>query len=797
MESANWHRVDDVIANALEMPESERAAYLERELAGDSEALALARRLVGLAEPAEKLFAQTPLAAWGKLETGMRVGPWMLEKFLGSGGMGVVWKAQRVDGAAEMAAAIKFLPTYLTAQLGVPGGSTSDSGADLLRQFQREKQILARLEHPNIARLLDAQADKGIAQHFVMEFVEGVPLAEFARGKSFAELEPVMQKICDAVQYAHGQLVIHRDLKPGNVLMRADGEPKLLDFGIAKTWDDAGASVTLYRAMSLDYASREQIDGRGVGTAADQFALGMIFYELVTGEKARDWSGKGTGWSLEEAARFLLPEREGARGDLLAVLRKATAPLPADRYGSVGELALDLRRVREGRVIAARPASLWRVVSSVARRHWLPLSGVAVALAVIVALSIWSAIAAKEAREQRALAEARSSKLELALSAERQAKEAEERQRGIAQQMTEKAQGNEKLAESRLDESMQILASTILEVRQKISKQQGGVALGAQMLEDVLTKLKRLDKEGKPSVKQLRLQAEAHAELASVYAGPNSNLGMQEQARLHEEQAVALWKRLAAENPEDGWLQLASINADFQKARRSIPQGAPYDPAFWKKFEAAYLKLEPKLSRWEKFQMDTGTYYFYRGLAQPPADRVKDMAKALERYERIYRSLPKDERNLRNLALTHKYMAGGLVLSKQSGGLAHAEAAARYDRERVQQNPDDLEAKMDLSFSIVSQGDASTDRSAAGKLYREGYELRKSLAKLDPKNRYFTRSLWYPLSKFTTEALRQKDWDSVRYSVNEFPELANISGVPATSEMLAEFELWKRNLAGK
>ena len=165
-----------------------------------------------------------------------------------------------------------------------------------------EKQILARLQHPNIARLLDASAGVGDTPNFVMEYIEGVPLMEYLQRNGVERLA-LFLKICEAVQYAHANLVIHRDLKPQNILVNEVGEPKLLDFGIGKILNDpAGdASITLRRSFSLDYASPEQIRGGVISTATDVYSLGLILFEMLTGVRARRWNDKALGEVLAES----------------------------------------------------------------------------------------------------------------------------------------------------------------------------------------------------------------------------------------------------------------------------------------------------------------------------------------------------------------------------------------------------------------------------------------------------------------------------------------------------------------
>src|SRR5579884_20979 len=197
-------------------------------------------------------------------------GPWRLLRPLGEGGMGVVWLAERADGEVEQRVAVKFVR----------------SGADLAgfrADFLEERRILASLSHPGIARLLDAGHTAGGSPYLVMEYVEGRTIDEAARQLDLRELLTVFLQVCDAVSFAHRNLVIHRDLKPSNILIDAEGHPKLLDFGIARILDTADRGQTVVRALTPEYASPEQERGEAHSTATDIYSLGAVLYKLLLG----------------------------------------------------------------------------------------------------------------------------------------------------------------------------------------------------------------------------------------------------------------------------------------------------------------------------------------------------------------------------------------------------------------------------------------------------------------------------------------------------------------------------------
>ncbi len=297
---------------------------------------------------------------------GDRRGPWRLTGRLGAGGMGEVWSAERDDGHFRGEAAVKILKRGM------------DSAAVLAR-FAQEQQALARLGHPNIARLMDAGRGPDGLPFFVMERVHGRPLDEACRDLPLrARIELVLQ-LADAVAHAHRNLLVHRDLKPGNVLVSADGQVKLLDFGIAKALeagDDGAATQLGGRPFTPQYASPEQVRGEPVGTATDVYSLGVLLYGVLTGQ--RPYGRQAA--SAAEAAQAVLeeaPQRPaGLHADLANVLLKALEKPVERRYASVDALAADLRAWLGGYPVAAQPARVAYVLGKFVLRHrWAVLAG--------------------------------------------------------------------------------------------------------------------------------------------------------------------------------------------------------------------------------------------------------------------------------------------------------------------------------------------------------------------------------------------------------------------------------------
>src|SRR5215469_1882389 len=285
MTTARWILVQQLFHEAVDLAPEARAAFLGNACGEDKELYCEIESLLACSDITPSVLAEPVQVIAGEMirggRQGQRIGPYRLIRLLGRGGMGVVFLAERADGQYSQQVAIKLMSAVLS---GSP---------DMLIRFRAERQILARLEHPNIARLLDGGITDDGQSYLVIEYVDGDTLGEYCRRVQpslNARLELFLQ-ICDAVEYAHRYLVIHRDLKPANILVTANGTPKLLDFGLARLLDPSilGLSGAHTRAserlLTPEYASPEQVRGEAISTATDVFGLGILLYELLAGRR--------------------------------------------------------------------------------------------------------------------------------------------------------------------------------------------------------------------------------------------------------------------------------------------------------------------------------------------------------------------------------------------------------------------------------------------------------------------------------------------------------------------------------
>lgn len=283
MKTERWQQVRAVLDEAISTRAAGRAAYLNKKCAGDAELRSEVDSLLRSHEQAGDEFLNSPAVDLTSLvpdtdkmprRIGRRIGVYQIEDEIGHGGMGEVYRAVRADGQYDKQVAIKLVRVGLDTPY-------------LVERFRHERQILASLDHPNIARLHDGGTTEEGIPYLVMELIEGTPIDQYCEQHNLdiTERLQLFTQVCAAVQYAHQRLVIHRDIKPSNILVTEEGVPKLLDFGVAKIVDPlGGAETTMIRPMTPEYASPEQIRGEPITTATDVYSLGVVLYKLLTGK---------------------------------------------------------------------------------------------------------------------------------------------------------------------------------------------------------------------------------------------------------------------------------------------------------------------------------------------------------------------------------------------------------------------------------------------------------------------------------------------------------------------------------
>ena len=496
-------RVEQLFYSALEQEPSARAAFLDSACRGDAE---LRREIDSLLEcdgQAEPLFSAALQRLAGTLSDpaqGERVGPYRLRHSLGQGGMGSVYLAERADGQFEQQVAIKFVA----------------GGPSLAARFHRERRILARLQHPGIARLIDGGITGQGLPYMVMEYFPGVPITEHCQAHHLppAERLALFRDVCAAVEYAHRNLVIHRDLKPANILVTDTGQVKLLDFGIARLLEpaaeDAQPTATGMHWLTPDYASPEQVRGGPVTTATDIYSLGAILFELLTGTRPHKLSSY-TPAEITEAICAAPPPSPHLGNELDHIVGMAMRKEPGRRYLSVTQFSEDINRFLSHHPVIARPdTAAYRLRKFVRRNR------VAVTAATLGVLALAAGL-------------------------------------GVARHQAQQAQ--HRFAQLRK------LASTVLfDLDPKIRDLVGATEARALLVKTAQQYLDSLYADAQDDDTLLAELAAAYERVADVQGEPaRPNLGQRSQAIRNYHQAVAIREKLAAHRPADtaAWLALS------------------------------------------------------------------------------------------------------------------------------------------------------------------------------------------------------------------------------------------------
>jgi serine/threonine protein kinase/tetratricopeptide (TPR) repeat protein len=742
-----WQEIKQKLHAALELAGTERSAYLAEIGAQDPDLRQELESLIASDEQAGTDFMSTPAAEavispappQRPSMIGRRLGQYQILEQIGSGGMGEVYRAARIDQQYQKQVAIKL----------VRAGQDTDF---IVGRFRNERQILASLDHPNIARLLDGGTTEEGIPYFVMELIEGQPITEYCASRHLpvADRLKLFSAVCSAVQYAHQRLIVHRDIKPGNILVTQDGTPKLLDFGIAKILEaDSGngqpePTLTLFRALTPGYASPEQVKGEAITTASDVYSLGVVLYELLTGQ--HPYSAPGyTPHQIARAVCEVEPEKpstvvrrtEGSHsaqgqssvrpatagsqhdgsaeklskrlsGDLDNIVLMALRKEPERRYGSVDKFAEDLRRHLQNLPVFARKDTAGYLISKFIARH---KAGVTATAAVIVILVIGIVVTLREAQIAR----------------------------------SERAR-----AEARFNDVRKLANSLMFEFHDSIKDLPGSTPARKLLVSRALEYLDSLSQEAKGDRSLQRELASAYEKIGDVQGMPRqANLGDTDGAEASYRKALAIRESLAAADPKD------------EEVRRQLtPNYGKLSDLLWNKGDA-------------KGAMENSR---------------KEIAVA----EALYQEDPTSQANRFLLAayrMDHGYKQAVLD-SDAAAGLETLRQGSAMLEQILSEDPQNLQARRLLSLSYFRTADIlkddQKDYPQALMLYKKAVAILQVLLDADPNNTDFRRMVAYDQFAMASLLAEMKDTDTALAQDGE--ALSSFQKLAAADPANAQFQ---------
>lgn len=717
-----WRRVEQIFSEVASLPASEREPALERLCGGEAELrdevgglLAFDQGPEGVGEVHAILGAAAVELGLAETPIGTVMGRYQILSEIGRGGMGAVYLAARVDKEFEKRAAIKVIKR----------GFDSDA---VLARFRQERQILAQLDHPYIAKLLDGGTSEDGRPYFVMEFVDGVPVDEYCESHKLTQKQrcALFLKLAEAIIHAHRNLVIHRDLKPSNILVTEDGIPKLLDFGISRLLTAASgkaAELTMTGAPALtpDYASPEQLRGEAVNTATDIYSLGAVLFELLTGKRARP---------DEPVSKAALP------AELRTVVGKAMRMEPERRYSSVEEFRRDVERYLDGEPVAAHSEAFSYRAKKLIARHQV----VSALVGLIVLLVFGSLIAI-----------------------------------GMAARREELARGR---AELRLVELLDLSDKEVVGLEESLSRLPGSTEPVRHVVNSMLEYLNRVSKEGDRDVRVQAALASAYANAADVEGYPHApNLGDLNGAKKNYEKALGILQPLVEQDPTNADFneRLAAAARHLGDVEIALGQEDEAVTTLRRGVEASERAGQDAARRVSSLKGIADGHHsiamalIYRDLKAAEKENEEERAAAAKLMES---SKPDDESYV---LAADSYALAGMIQGRQSnieGALNFQKKGAAIRERLVAENPTDVMNRRNLMMSYGHIGDnlgspfieSLGNEEAAAEYYRKAVGIASELNAEDGANRLAMQDLGVSLSRLGSVMNKPRQLDeSVGY----------------------------------
>ncbi len=706
--ASRWAQTEAIFHEAVAVAEPHRTEILEARCGGDTTLMAELRSL--LAACAEEEKRATPRADSDAQPH--RIGPYAIAKLLGTGGMGAVYLAHRADGQFEQQVAIKVIDMPFATEL-------------FRERFRNERQILAGLSHPYIARLLDGGVTDEGELYLAMEYVEGVSIQRFCEehALTIAQRLRLFTKVCEAVQYAHQNLIVHRDLKPDNILVKADGTPRLLDFGTAKilsplTTDSANdATRRGFQTFTPRYASPEQVLGQPITIASDTYSLGILLYGLLTGEQPYTLAE----FTTEEMVRVIVGEEPSRPSDstmpfgnvdpdLDSIVLKALRKEPVQRYSTVEQFAADIQAYLDQRPVLARRGNLRYRAVKFSHRHALGISAAAV-LAVTAAVGV----------------------------------------AGIVLQ-SRRANSERRKAEARSDDLRQLSTSLLSEIDDAIASLPGSTPVQHLLVNRVIEHLDRMSRDANGDARTQLDMVNAYTRLANVQGNPyHQNIGDPQGALQSLDKALAFAALLhASDSREPDVLQFF---AREQQARSEVLYALGKENESEAALQIALQAFERRLQSVKPTADDLaeagaaynalGDQRNRRGADDPQDEHSSTAAyrKELMLTEQAVRLDPHSERSLRGQVVSRMKIGSALVVLDPVGAVREERLALAA----IEALPESMSSgkgqqttlgwiDRELAIAFWEEGE-STDAIEA---FKAAQQVQYSLVKADPKNAYAT-----------------------------------------------------------
>lgn len=715
MNAAPLDTLKEIFHSARELPPNERPAFLDHACGADEQLRREVEQLLESDRQADGFIDKPPAQLAAELfgarqngsDAGRVVGQYRLIECIGSGGMGAVYLAERADQQFQMRVAVKLIKR----------GMDTDA---VLRRFHAERQILASLEHPNIARLLDGGTTDDGLPYFVMEYVEGERIDTYASNHdlSVADRLKMFQQVCGAVSYAHQRLVIHRDLKPSNILVTREGVPKLLDFGIAKLIDpaetgDAFATLTVMPAMTPAYASPEQIEGTHATTSSDVYSLGAVLYELLTGRppyqlpnRSPQAVAKAIETGLIEKPSAVVNRAEDARhlrGDLDNIVLMAMRRDSIRRYRSVEQFSEDIRRYLEGRPVIARRDTLSYRAGKFVQRNKL-----GVAAAALLLLSLIGGILATGWQAHKARLQERRARFEQAR------------------------------AERRFNDVRKLANNVLFDYHDAIKDLPGATKVRERLVKDALNYLDSLAGEAHDDPHLQRELAAAYERVGDVLGGAaGGNLGDVAAALESYGKSLRIRTALLAQEPNGVRARRDFASSHAKIGNRLLDTGKMNDGfEHLQKARALYLRLTREQPNDDELQLDLANTCNWLGRAMVLRN---DLPGALEQDRAAVAiseaHAPHDVRYRRALWNAYEEMATVLFLQADLAGAIEVNTKAlALGESLIAEDPVNADYRRGLAQNYKNGADyrMRSDTARAAEYYRKAAGLEEELLAADP-----------------------------------------------------------------